>query len=80
MSIDVFWRLPTHGEPASHRNRTPHRGDWFPGNDSRIQHGLATEDAHYSYADYLAEIAHAAELSGFQGGLIPSFPMTDEPW
>jgi alkanesulfonate monooxygenase len=34
----------------------------------------------YSYIDYLVEIARAAEISGFQGGLIPSFPMTDEPW
>ena len=29
---------------------------------------------------YNGEIAHAAEISGFQGGLLPSFPMTDEPW
>jgi alkanesulfonate monooxygenase len=37
-------------------------------------------DDGFGYIDYLAEIAHAAEISGFQGGLIPSFPMTDEPW
>ncbi|WP_269533247.1 LLM class flavin-dependent oxidoreductase [Chitinimonas sp. BJYL2] len=80
MSIDVFWRLPTHGEPASHRRRTPHRGDWFPGNDARVQAGLAGGDDDYRYVDYLAEIARAAEIAGFQGGLIPSFPMTDEPW
>ena len=39
MTIDVFWRIPTHGEPSSHRSRTPHRGDWFPGDDSRAQSG-----------------------------------------
>jgi len=81
MTIDVFWRIPTHGEPSSHRNRTPHRGDWFPGDDAKSKPGSvggrATES---SYIDYVAEIAHAAEISGFQGGLIPSFPMTDEPW
>ena len=81
MTIDIFWRIPTHGEPSSHRSRTPHRGDWFPGDDSRRKNGLAGsgEDG-FNYIDYLAEIAHAAEISGFQGGLIPSFPMTDEPW
>jgi alkanesulfonate monooxygenase len=76
-SIDVFWRLPTHGEPASHRSRTPNRWDLFPGHAGQQRDDLA---AGYSYVDYLAEIAHAAEISGFQGGLIPSFPMTDEPW
>lgn len=80
MTIDIFWRIPTHGEPSSHRSRTPHRGDWFPGNDGLRGAGLAGGQGAFSYIDYIAEIAHAAEISGFQGGLIPSFPMTDEPW
>lgn len=80
MTIDVFWRIPTHGEPSSHRSRTPHRGDWIVGNHNGRQAGLASRDDGYTYLDYLAEIARAAEISGFQGGLIPSFPMTDEPW
>ena len=81
MTIDIFWRIPTHGEPSSHRGRTPYRGDWFPGNDNLRQAGLGGGGADgFSYIDYLSEIAHAAEISGFQGGLIPSFPMTDEPW
>lgn len=79
MTIDVFWRIPTHGEPSSHRSREPYRGDWFPGNDSIRKAGLSSAGG-YTYIDYLAEIARAAEISGFQGGLIPSFPMTDEPW
>ena len=81
MSIDIFWRIPTHGEPSSHRSRRPFRGDWFPGDDGRRQLGLAGGgDDGFTYIDYLAEIARAAEISGFQGGLLPSFPMTDEPW
>lgn len=81
MTIDIFWRIPTHGEPSSHRARQPFRGDWFPGNDNLAKAGLSGggKDG-FTYIDYLAEIAHAAEISGFQGGLIPSFPMTDEPW
>lgn len=81
MSIDFFWRLPTHGEPSSHRTPTPFRGDWPPGTDNTKRVGLSGggEDG-FSYIDYVAEIAKAAEISGFHGGLIPSFPMTDEPW
>lgn len=79
MTIDVFWRIPTHGEPSSHRNRTPHRGDWFPGDDTKAKPG-SVGGTGQGYIDYVAEIARAAEISGFQGGLIPSFPMTDEPW
>jgi alkanesulfonate monooxygenase len=80
MTIDVFWRIPTHGEPSSHRSREPFRGDWFPGNDNLKKAGLGGGADGSTYIDYLAEIARAAEISGFQGGLIPSFPMTDEPW
>jgi alkanesulfonate monooxygenase len=81
MTIDIFWRIPTHGEPSSLRARDPYRGDWFPGNDNLREAGLSGggKDG-FAYIDYLAEIARAAEISGFQGGLIPSFPMTDEPW
>ncbi len=80
MAIDVFWRIPTHGEPSSHRSRTPYRGDWSPHSDSERRSGLAGGEDGASYVDYLTQIAQAAEISGFQGGLIPSFPMTDEPW
>ena len=81
MSVDFFWRLPTHGEPSSHRNPAPFRGDWPPSADNSQKIGLSSggEDG-FSYIDYVAEIAKAAEISGFHGGLIPSFPMTDEPW
>ncbi len=81
MTIDIFWRLPTHGEPVSLRRRDPFRGDWSPASDAQTKPGLSGGRADgFSYADYLAEIARAAEISGFQGGLLPSFPMTDEPW
>lgn len=81
MTIDFHWRLPTHGEPASLRSRDPFRGDWSPATDSQTKPGLSGGRADgFTYVDYLAEIARAAEISSFQGGLLPSFPMTDEPW
>jgi alkanesulfonate monooxygenase len=63
MTIDIFWRIPTHGEPSSHRSRKPWRGDWFPGNDNLTKPGLSGGEDGTSYIDYLAEIARAAEIS-----------------
>jgi alkanesulfonate monooxygenase SsuD/methylene tetrahydromethanopterin reductase-like flavin-dependent oxidoreductase (luciferase family) len=78
MSIDIFWRIP-----YPRRAGLASKPDTQPvGPVSRLRGpGVGTNcQPDYSYIDYLAEIAHAAEIAGFQGGLIPSFPMTDEPW
>ncbi|MEZ0231795.1 MAG: LLM class flavin-dependent oxidoreductase [Methylophilaceae bacterium] len=82
MAIDIFWRIPTHGEPSSLRSKDYHRGDWSQQHgDHVVQHGLSSgRDDGFTSLDYIAEVARAAEISGFHGGLIPSFPMTDEPW
>lgn len=79
--IDFFWRLPTHGCSSSIRNPNLTRGDWVqlqPGNQAPgVYDGQADGT---TYIDHVAQIARAAEISGFHGGLIPSFPMTDDPW
>src|SRR5450830_1297721 len=83
MAIDIFWRIPTHGEPSSLRNKLQHRGDWSQQQGDHVVHrGLVAGggDDGFNSLDYIAEVARAAEISGFHGGLIPSFPMTDEPW
>ena len=82
MSIDFYWRLPTHGCHASIRHGSYDRGDWSPPGPHKITPGLTRdgEEDGTSYVDHLAEIARAAEISGFIGGLIPSFPNTDDPW
>lgn len=82
MSIDFYWRLPTHGCHASVRRHSNDRGDWSPTGPHNIGPGLNAEGGAdgFSYVDHVAEIAKAAEISGFLGGLIPSFPNTDDPW
>lgn len=82
MSIDFYWRLPTHGCHASVHRGSYDRGDWSPLVPGNQAPGLTAtgEDDGYRYIDHLAEIAKAAEISGFIGGLIPSFPNTDDPW
>ncbi len=81
MSIDFYWRIPTHGCSSSIRQRNSNRGDWSPlapGNQAPGLRDGVTDGT--SYIDHMAEIARAAEISGFVGGLLPSFPMTDDPW
>lgn len=82
MTIDFHWRLPTHGCHSSIRRGNYDRGDWSPLSAENIAPGLDRdgEDDGYRYIDHLAQIAKAAESAGFQGGLIPSFPNTDDPW
>ncbi|MFT3965227.1 MAG: LLM class flavin-dependent oxidoreductase [Sphingobium sp.] len=82
MSIDFYWRLPTHGCHSSIHRGSYDRGDWSPAGPHNIAPGLsrAGEDDGFAYIDHLAEIAKAAETAGFLGGLIPSFPNTDDPW
>ena len=79
-AIDFYWRIPTHGDKgALHQALT--RGDWtetVPGSLAPgLRHGLLDE---FSYVDHMADIARAAEISGFYGALLPSFPQTDDPW
>jgi len=63
------WRIPIHGCKGD--IATPHytRGTWGPAADTA-----------YPYHDYLLEVARAAEISGFDGALIPSFPDSEDPW
>lgn len=82
MPIDFYWRLPTHGCHGTLRHSAYDRGDWSPLGPYNVAPGLDRHGADdgYRYIDHLAEIARAAESVGFIGGLIPSFPNTDDPW
>jgi alkanesulfonate monooxygenase len=82
MPIDFYWRLPTHGCHGTIRHGVYDRGDWSPIAPGNIAPGVGRDggDDGFRYIDHLVEIARAAEASGFVGGLIPSFPNTDDPW
>lgn len=80
MSIEFFTRLPLHGEtqflPGDPRNR----GDWHAGGASTgAVSGFAVGD-HFTYIDYLGQIARAAEINGFGGALMVNAPSGEEPW
>jgi len=81
MAIDVYWRLPLHGCKGELGIRRANRGDWAPPSPGNLAPGFASGASDGStFADHLADIARAAEISGFYGGLLVSFPNTDDPW
>ena len=78
MSTEFFWRLPL-GSDGHHlatdkntRGSAIHRpGNIAPG---RLPNG---EPDGFTYIDYIAQVAKAAEIAGFEGALLPTGP---EPW
>ncbi len=79
MTLEVFWRLPANGDGRSHRKAEWSRGDFQgaaprPGAFARIG-----GEEPYTYFDHLSQVARAAELSGFDGVLIPQTDEGEEP-
>lgn len=78
MSTEFFWRLPLGSDghylatDKNNRGSAIHRpGNIAPG---RLPNG---EPDGFTYIDYIAQVAKAAELAGFEGALLPTGP---EPW
>lgn len=81
MSFDVFWRIPMAGDRSSWRNHPKRRGDWSPSIPGSLAPGVRDgEPDGLTYVDHIVEVARATEAAGFVGGLLPSFPQTDDPW
>lgn len=82
MTIDFYWRIGMEGDHASLRTpRRYNRGNaagYGPGNIAPAIRGGQLDT--YSYVDHVAAVIKASESAGFLGGLLPSFPVTDDPW
>jgi alkanesulfonate monooxygenase len=81
MGVDFYTRLPLHGEtqylPGDGRNR----GDW--NRPTAVSTGAVSSFAvgdDFTYIDYLAQIARAAEINRFDGVLMVNGQTGDEPW
>lgn len=80
MSLDVFWQLPPAGDGRSH-----HRSEWTRGEHQGAAAKpfpfarLDGRDPRFNYYDHLVQVARAAELSGFDGVLIPQTAEGEEP-
>ena len=77
MPTDIYWRIAMEGDAAALRHSRITRGGFGPAGPDTIAPGPAGTS---TPLDYMAEVARATEASGFVGGLLPSFPSTDDPW
>ncbi|MCU1718185.1 LLM class flavin-dependent oxidoreductase [Pseudomonas sp. 5P_3.1_Bac2] len=80
MSIEFFTRLPLNGENYYPRGDSRNRGDWH--NEAEGTGALANfrSGDSFSYMDYLAQVARAAEINQFAGALMVNAPNAEEPW
>jgi alkanesulfonate monooxygenase len=80
MSVEFYWRLPLHGCHGD-LAKDANRGDWSALRPGNITPGLRRgEPDGFPFVDHAAEIAKAAEIAGFYGALVISFPNTEEAW
>ncbi|MFE1098979.1 LLM class flavin-dependent oxidoreductase [Nocardiopsis alba] len=81
MSVDFYWRISMHGDQRSLTERASTRGGWATGVPGGIAPALRDgRDDGYAYIEHMADVARSAEAAGFYGGLMPSFPFTEDPW
>ena len=79
--VDVYWRIGMHGDQSTLRRRAETRGDWAPLAPGNLAPGWGDGQGDgRPYLEHMADVARAAEISGFVGGLMPSFPFTDDPF
>lgn len=75
MALSFYWHLST--AAAADRRR----GEWGEGDRPWVPAGDAgSRRLQINHYDYLAQIARAAELTGFDGIVIPDEPEGEEPW
>lgn len=81
MSVDIYWRIAMEGDQLSLIEPGSTRGGFSSDSPAVIAPGRreGTDDS-FTHLDYMAEIVRASEDAGFVGGLMPSFPHTDDPW
>ena len=79
MTVDIYWRIAMEGESSALRYRTATRGGFAPHKAGNLAPSPRVGEE-FGSADYMAEVVRATEASGFVGGLMPSFPQTDDPW
>jgi len=81
MSIEFYWQLPASGDGRSIHKDHLTRGDHTPPITdhpvfARID--LRREGGHTCY-DHPSQVARAAEITGFDGVLIPQTPASEKP-
>lgn len=75
MALSVYWNLSTTAAPDRRRAEWG-EGEraWVPARDA------GSRRLQINHYDYLTQVARAAELTGFDGLVIPDEPEGEEPW
>ncbi|QAY59372.1 LLM class flavin-dependent oxidoreductase [Microbacterium protaetiae] len=80
---EFFWRIAMEGDHASLATANKYgRGNArgiATGNIAPFRRDGAVDET-FSYIDHALLVAKATESAGFTGGLLPSFPSTEDPW
>ncbi len=74
MTLEIFWKLAEAGVDRRRGEWGAEQRPWAPAADAR------SRDRQINHYDYLAQVARVAELTGFDGLLIPDDPAGEEPW
>jgi alkanesulfonate monooxygenase len=84
MSVDIYWRIAMEGDPAALRYGIRSTRGGLAGHQAGniaprpVPDGGAPDPD--GPLDYMKEVVRASESAGFVGGLMPSFPVTEDPW
>lgn len=79
--VQFHWRIPIHGDKGDISSPFYTRGTWGPQIDGNQAPTVINGEPNSTpYHDYLLQVAKSAEISGFDGALIPSFPDSEDPW
>ena len=80
MSSEFFWQLPAGGDGRALHPQHWTRGDHAPVADRPVFARIdLRRDGGHTWYDHLGQIARAAEITGFDGVLIPQTPAGEEP-
>jgi len=75
MALSFYWHLSTTASADRGRGEwSDGERPWAPARDA------ASRRLQINHYDYLAQIARAAELTGFDGVVVPDEPEGEEPW
>ncbi len=75
MALSFYWHLSTDA-PADRG-----RGEWAEGERPWTpKQDVASRRLQINHYDYLTQVARAAELTGFDGIVVPDDPQGEEPW
>lgn len=81
MTIDIIWQLPTSGDGRYGNAEPARRGERAGPDQLPFTEGVSDpRGERFNYFDYLHQVARAADITGFDGVLVPDQLEGDESW